>query len=54
MVARRSRRSNPVTVICNVLRDLTLGGPTTCNFLQSLGWIPGITLGLRAPGGARL
>ena len=28
---------NPVTVICNVLRDLTLGGPTMVHFLQSVG-----------------
>jgi ABC-type polysaccharide/polyol phosphate export permease len=35
---------NPVTVICNVLRDLTLGGPTTVHFLQSLGWIAGISI----------
>jgi ABC-2 type transport system permease protein/oleandomycin transport system permease protein len=35
---------NPVTVICNVLRDLTLGGPTIVHFLQSLAWIAGICL----------
>ena len=35
---------NPVTVICNVLRDLTLGGPTVVHFLQSLAWIAGISL----------
>jgi oleandomycin transport system permease protein len=31
-----------VTVICNVLRDLTLGGPTTVHFLQAMAWIIGI------------
>jgi ABC transporter DrrB family efflux protein len=35
---------NPVTVICNVLRDFTLGGPTMVHFLQSVAWIVGICL----------
>jgi ABC-2 type transport system permease protein/oleandomycin transport system permease protein len=35
---------NPVTVICNVLRDFTLGGHTMVHFLQSVAWIVGICL----------
>lgn len=33
---------NPVTVVCNVLRDLTYGGPTWVHFWQSMAWIVGI------------
>jgi ABC-2 type transport system permease protein/oleandomycin transport system permease protein len=33
---------NPVTVYCNVLRDLTLGGKTAIHLLQAVGWLAAI------------
>jgi ABC transporter DrrB family efflux protein len=33
---------NPVTVVCNVLRNLTYGGATWVHFWQSMAWIVGI------------
>ncbi len=32
----------PVTAVCNAVRALTLGGPTTSYVLQALAWIVGI------------
>jgi ABC transporter DrrB family efflux protein len=35
---------NPVTVVCNLLRNLTLGGPTMVHFWQSVAWIAAIAI----------